>query len=431
MRRLLRVLVSLVVVFGAGGRHGQLVRTGQRRLRGRLQAERDVPAGRRGPAPGLARWSSAASRSGRVSTIALKDNEARCTVLIDPTFRVPASATATIQPVNLFGAEQVSISTPDHNTDAGPVPGATAPPSPTPRSSDELGDLFAAATPAAAEDQHQRPVDRAGRAGPGQPGRGPADRRRRSAPGTQLAGLLDQTLNAQILALDSFAKFSQAMAPRPPATSTTSNAQVNAALPAFNAEEADYEKLLNTADPVLQPSWPRCLRPTTPTSPPSSPRATTSRGCCWPSRTTSARWSTAPTTTSSKIADGARRASKLPDGSTYAYFNTFILFSDVNTLVCNLLAPTLGRPVVPRSPFSRRWPAPARPSTARTQMAAFNALQSSSTRRPRDAAAGAPPTGATAPGTAAATQAYGIVGQPDTSKPTGLGGLINQLLGGA
>ena len=31
--------------------------------------------------------------------------------------------------------------------------------------------------------------------------------------GTQLAGLLDRTLNAQILALDSFAKFTQAVAP--------------------------------------------------------------------------------------------------------------------------------------------------------------------------------------------------------------------------
>ena len=43
-----------------------------------------------------------------------------------------------------------------------------------------------------------------------------------------------------------------------------------------------------------------------------------------------------------KIAQGASGLNKLPDGSTYAYFNTFILFSDVNSLVCNLIAPPTG-----------------------------------------------------------------------------------------
>ena len=43
-----------------------------------------------------------------------------------------------------------------------------------------------------------------------------------------------------------------------------------------------------------------------------------------------------------KIAAGAAGLNKLPDGSTYAYFNTFILFSDVNSLVCNLIAPPTG-----------------------------------------------------------------------------------------
>ena len=59
---------------------------------------------------------------------------------------MPTTATATIQPVNLFGAEQVAISTPGDNSDAGPY---LAPDASFARaqSSDELGDLFAAATP--------------------------------------------------------------------------------------------------------------------------------------------------------------------------------------------------------------------------------------------------------------------------------------------
>ncbi len=59
---------------------------------------------------------------------------------------MPSTATATIEPVNLFGAEQVSISTPHRNSEAGPYleAGATFAHA---ASSDELGDLFAAATP--------------------------------------------------------------------------------------------------------------------------------------------------------------------------------------------------------------------------------------------------------------------------------------------
>src|SRR5205807_3190118 len=66
--------------------------------------------------------------------------------------------------------------------------------------------------------------------------------------GTQLAGLLDRTLNAQLIALDSFAKFTQATAPAAGELNNL-NAQINAGLPAFNAEEADYQHLLNTLIP--------------------------------------------------------------------------------------------------------------------------------------------------------------------------------------
>jgi hypothetical protein len=41
-----------------------------------------------------------------------------------------------------------------------------------------------------------------------------------------------------------------------------------------------------------------------------------------------------------------------------------------------------------------------------------------------------PTSAANRAGSAAANQVYGIIGQPDTSKPTTLGGILNQLLGG-
>jgi ABC-type transporter Mla subunit MlaD len=59
---------------------------------------------------------------------------------------VPRDATATIEPVNLFGADEVSLATPDHDAEDGPYLARGATFAHT-ANSDELGDLFAAATP--------------------------------------------------------------------------------------------------------------------------------------------------------------------------------------------------------------------------------------------------------------------------------------------
>ncbi len=74
---------------------------------------------------------------GRVSTISLVGSQAEVSVLIQPSFRVPATATATIRPVNLFGAEEMSLTTPGGNADGGPylAPGRTSPTPSCPRRS--------------------------------------------------------------------------------------------------------------------------------------------------------------------------------------------------------------------------------------------------------------------------------------------------------
>jgi hypothetical protein len=94
--------------------------------------------------------------------------------------------------------------------------------------------------------------------------------------------------------------------------------------------------------------------------------------------------------------------------------------------VCNLLAPSSGG-LSFLAPIQQALTGASSAFNCSSQMAAFNALQngSSATTVPTPGAT----SGAAASGSAAATQAYGIVGQPDTSKTTGLGGLINQLLG--
>jgi hypothetical protein len=129
-----------------------------------------------------------------------------------------------------------------------------------------------------------------------------------------------------------------------------------------------------------------------------------------------------------KIAEGASGTQKLPDGSTFAYFNTFILFSDVNSLVCNLLAPPTGGMSF-LQPIQQALAGAGSAFNCSAELAAFNALQGNNAPAAPTSSPNAT-AGAQAAGQAAANQAYGMVGQPDTSQGTSLGGIVNQLLGG-
>ncbi len=226
------------------------------------------------------------------------------------------------------------------------------------------------------------------------------------------------------MALDSFAKFTQAVAPDAGALNSL-NAQVNAALPAFNNEEADYEKLLNTLVPFSND-----LASLLATYHPDIATILTSGDNV--SRVLLAQQDEIGQVVQgayhyfNTIATGAASNQKLPDGSTYAYFNTFVLFSDVNSLVCNLLAPSSGG-LAFLAPIQQALTGAGSAFNCSTQMATFDALQNSTV--PAGSAASAATKPASTSGQAAANQAYGIIGQPDTSKPSSLGALINQLLG--
>jgi phospholipid/cholesterol/gamma-HCH transport system substrate-binding protein len=145
MKRFLRIVVSLAVLFGLVFGTVSLVRLANGDFAGDYKLSGTFPRAGEGLNPGSAVVFRGV-QVGRVSTISLEYNLAHITMLIEPTFKVPSTATATVQPVNLFGAEQVSISTPDKNSDAGPYLAAGGSFAHA-QSSDELGDLFAAATP--------------------------------------------------------------------------------------------------------------------------------------------------------------------------------------------------------------------------------------------------------------------------------------------
>jgi virulence factor Mce-like protein len=426
MRRLLNVLVSLVILFGLVFGTVELVRLANGDFAGDYKLNGTFPRAGEGLHPGSAVVFRGV-QVGRVSTISLYQNQAQVTVLIEPSFKVPAASTATIQPVNLFGAEQVSISSPHANSDAGPYlsPGSTFARA---QSSDELSDLFAAATPLLNHLNTSQLSTVLSELAQASQGEGPKIAAGINA-GTQLAGLLDRTLNAQILALDSFAKFTNAVAPAA-ADLNNLNTQINAGLPGFNAEEADYQNLVNTLVPFSDR-----LASLLATYHPDIATILTSGDNV--SRVLLAQQDNIGQVINGayhyfqKIAQGTSGLNKLPDGSTYGYFNTFILFTDVNSLVCNLIAPPTGG-MSYLEPLQQALAGAGSAFNCSSELSSFASLQgNSSTPSVVTPSNGTSPTSAAnSAGSAAANQVYGAIGQPDTSKPSSLGGILNQLLGG-
>jgi ABC-type transporter Mla subunit MlaD len=322
----------------------------------------------------------------------------------------------------------VSISSPHANSDAGPylTAGGTFAHA---QSSDELSDLFAAATPLLNQINTTQLSTLLGELAQASQGEGPKIAAGIDS-GTQLAGLLDRTLNAQILALDSFAKFTQAIAPAAGDLNNL-NTEINAGLPGFNAEEADYQNLINTLVPFSDR-----LASLLSTYHPDIATILTSGDNV--SRVLLAQQDTIGQVINGayhyfeKIAEGTSGVNKLPDGSTYGYFNTFILFGDVNSLVCNLIAPPTGG-MSYLEPLQQALAGAGSAFNCSSQLSTFAALQGSSPTPSvvTPSTATSPTAGANSAGSAAANQVYGIIGQPDTSKPTTLGGILHQLLGGS
>jgi hypothetical protein len=121
----------------------------------------------------------------------------------------------------------------------------------------------------------------------------------------------------------------------------------------------------------------------------------------------------------------------LPDVSTYAYFNTFILFSDVNSLVCNLIAPPTGGMSF-LQPIQQALAGSGSAFNCSSELSTFDALQGSSTTAtaPTPQPTASATSAADGAASAAANQAYGMIGQPAPPTSTNLGGIITQVLGG-
>jgi phospholipid/cholesterol/gamma-HCH transport system substrate-binding protein len=362
---------------------------------------------------------------GRVTTIALDGRRAKVAMLLQPSFHVPVGTKATIDPVNLFGAEQVTLTEPSRPPETDLAPGGVLTRTAT---SDELGNLFTAAAPFLQKITRESLATVVGELALASNGEGPRIKASINA-GASLADFFDRTLAAQLSALDSFSTFTAAIAPDGSPLNGLSR-QENVALPAFNAESTDYSKLLASLT-SFSTELARLLTDYHPTI-----DTLLSDGA------NPARVLTAQQAELGQVIQGAYRYAykvataksqeTLPTGSHFVYFDTFVMFSDVNALVCDLIAPPASG-LSFLEPLQQALAGAGSAFTCKAQLAAFDAAQKTS------AASAAPAVTAPAPGKTPISKAtktlgtavYRILGRPSSTHDGSIGGYIGSLLGGS
>ena len=354
---------------------------------------------------------------GRVSSITLARRQADVQMLVDPSFHVPADAQATIRPINVFGAEEVSLTFPQ--PDSAPPLAAGSAITHTNVSS-ELGDLFAAADPLLAKidapdlsavvtDLAQASVNE-----------GPTIAASIDQ-GARLADLLDRTLPDQLHALDSFSAFTTALTPTASSFNAISRAS-NVALPAFNRAAPSYERLLQALAPFADDlaQFLSAYHPDIETMLNAGDNV--------------ARLVLVHQQDIGNVIQGlgvyfqrfALALSPnevLSDGSQFGYFQTFVLFDDLNSLVCNLIAPASpGLSFL--QPLQQALTGAGTPFDCSSQLAAFNAAQA------RGSSAGGS-TGSSSQQAAQqlTTHVYQSLTAPQPPQPSGIGSVVNSLLG--
>jgi virulence factor Mce-like protein len=351
---------------------------------------------------------------GKVTTITLVDDQAQVGMDIQPTFKVPSDATATIRPLNVFGADQISLAF-AHGDGARALAAGSAVTHTA--VSDEVGDLFAAADPLLKTIDAKDLSTIVSNLAQASDGEGPTIAASIQE-GAKLADLLDRTLPQQLTALDAFNGFTAALAPTGQSLDALSNA-TNQALPSFNANAQQYANLLKTLTPFANDlaGFLAAYHPQIQTLLASGDNV---------ARVLLARQQDVGQAIQglgvylSKFANAVNTSETLPDGSHFAYFHTFVLLADVNSLICGLLAPaTPGLSFL--APLQQALAGAGTPLNCSSQMAAFNAAQGS----------GAPgPSGVNPSAQALSNSVYQQIGQPQPTTPTGLGGLLGNLLGG-
>lgn len=374
-------------------------------------------------------------RVGSVSSITLADHEARLTLSIDRGFRIPADAVATIRPKNLFGAESVSLAF--GSTSHGPwlQPGDRLRHTAV---SDQVTQLFAALDPLL--EKIDAPalgsvISDLSRASSGEGPNIAASIRE----GTKLASLFDATIAEQISALGSFSAFNSAIAPIGPSVNSIS-ASSNQGLPVFNEAAARFQHFLDAVAPFAQrlATFLQDFRPDIVTLLVQGANV---------ARVLLARRQDLGQVVSGlynyvqAIAKGAGPET-LPGGTKMAYYNTFVMFSQVNNLICSLIAPAEPG-LAYLAPLQQAVSGAGSPLDCASQIAAFDAAQAGASKAPSPAlpaarvsspATAAVPAGPTgAPSNAAEkllNSLYAEIGAPSVPARKSVESYLKMLMGG-
>ena len=356
---------------------------------------------------------------GRVTSVALSDGQAHIAMAVNADFAVPADATATIRPINVFGADDVVFDFPsgDHASALGH--GATLAHTAV---SPELGDLFAAADPLLARIDTPDLSTVISNLAQASAGQGPAIAASIDE-GVKLADLLDRTLPAQLSALDSFSGFASALAPTAQSLNAIAAAS-NQSLPAFNAAAGSYRRLLTALAPFAEnlAQFLAAYHPDITTLLSAGDNV---------ARVLLVRQKDIGNVIQglgvylTRFANSYDPKEVLPDGSHFGYFHTFVLLSDINDMICSLIAPA--QPGLSfLAPLQQALSGAGTPLNCAGQISAFEAAQRGVVPPiPAD-------TSTSQAGQQLSTQMYGGLSSPQapTPAPSGLGGFIQGLIGG-
>lgn len=358
---------------------------------------------------------------GRVTDIALSRGRADVTMAIDHGFGVPADVSATLLPINVFGADNIALGFPRGETPPYLAPGSTIA---STKVSPDVEDLFSSADPLLAQIDATDLATIVSNLAQASAGEGPTIAASIDE-GVKLAGFLDDTLPQQLSALDSFSGFTAALAP----TASSLNAiaaSSNVALPAFNSQSAAYQKLLQSLSAFGQ-NFATFLAAYHPDIATLLSAGDNVARVILTQKDQIGQVLSGLAVYLTKFANATDPAEVLPDGSHFGYFHTFIMLGDIQNMVCSLLAPAQGG-LSFLEPLQEALSGAGTPLNCSSQIAAFDAAQAAGTQAPGPSAANP---GANQAAGNLSTQTYEGLAAPQQPTSTGLGGYISQLLGGA
>ncbi|CAN5403521.1 hypothetical protein BH10ACT1_BH10ACT1_27300 [soil metagenome] len=271
---------------------------------------------------------------GKVRSIDLEDRQVDVVLQLHEDVKVPRTTRATVRPKTLFGEKYVELAVVPGG-DVGPFleKGDQVRSGGTGEEVEELLDSTDKLLRAVDIDEVATLMDELTRAAQGEGD----DVARLIDRGVEASGVFRDTLEAQLRAVDSLARFSRQYRDIGPSINSISG-NLNDLLPTFNAARADYERLLVTLRPFadhlsdfievneadlekLLDNGDNIVRVLT------ARKENISETVYGLSRYM-------------QTFAGAISDEQLPDGSRYAYLKVFVEAGDLSALICNTLGPT-------------------------------------------------------------------------------------------